>query len=97
MNEGIYLLIITVCLCVLAVVELNNVTPYLTEFSTLSHSLQQNRFTKLISVEDSLNVKNNLKLLAPVSFQQKETIVEPLKSRFTVIIVTFNEPLLYKT
>lgn len=93
LNESIYVAAIVLCLCVLVSLEMRAVLPSLRESAIIEKYTKKKLSYDIITNDNGEPVVPH-SLSSPI--QSQESTV-PLRCRFSVIIVTFNEPLLNKT
>ena len=91
LNESIYVVAIVLCLCVLVSLEMRAVLP---RESAIIEKYTKKKLSYDIITNDNGEPVVPHSLSSPI--QSQESTV-PLRCRFSVIIVTFNEPLLNKT
>ena len=93
LHETIYVVAIALSLCILIAIEVRGIVPFLKD-SSLLENVMKKKISYNIVLNDKEEAVSSHVLSSPI--QQVESTT-PLRSRFTVIIVTFNEPLLNKT
>ena len=93
LNESIYMVAIILCLCVLVSLEVRAMLPSLRESAIIEQYARKKRSFDIITNDNGESVASQ-PLSSPIQIKERTV---PLRCRFSVIIVTFNEPLLNKT
>ncbi|KAK8828007.1 hypothetical protein WA556_004638 [Blastocystis sp. ATCC 50177/Nand II] len=93
LHESIYVVAIALSLCILVTIEVKGIMPSLRD-STLLENVVRKKMNYDIITNDKGETVSSQFLSSPIQPVESTTA---LRCRFSVIIVTFNEPLLNKT